>query len=670
MKRPQTYAFEMCRDSWWKKLSIKIFLPSCLTLFPTLFLSLFLLATTSAEEQENSDLGKIETTSVPGMASSLEKILLKESQDTTLSTKQMQTLPSIGSAQLANAKYVELHPALLLRILMRTPYKVLMAAQSNECNFYALLETNLLETSLPEKNSVIVNLLDQKGKKTTGKLSTEVFIADVYKRKCFKNKEIAKYFTIETIPQLISTFNFKLPKTESECSAIFQEWLESTQTPYLCKISKILSSPSLLLKESNLSRKLATTLSEFQISYINNLCQNLDNQKQFCDNYLSSEYWNKILNGEREYAPLHYRCLEYSKNKNKLSASDYRKCILAFNSHEELCNDLGALNYPALYPRPNCLNISRALSHARLSNSQQDCPGVTNHNGITSAHRLLTHFTKSTFESSPQNCAAIPWLHFFSLITKGKNEKTWNYTLCYFNKIYSKEICYYFFPEGKNKTEVASKDLAANSESNTVAKIIIENLGAVENLKCEILNKKSYRPAMLKFKKGCFLLYNEKNCNGTYCPKEIFWDERNLTQQIKYKTGSLVRYFPTNTEDDQYAISNMIKGALALKEFAVRNITDLRFYFSDNPKNILHGVGCQEDLFPFFFQKTSMNQCHPIPFIADGLFEKNGVAYLVIRSALDDIHSPRILSWNHLYGAIRSYQSIHPQKLWTLYAIK
>jgi hypothetical protein len=86
-------------------------------------------------------------------------------------------------------------------------------------------------------------------------------------------------------------------------------------------------------------------------------------------------------------------------------------------------------------------------------------------------------------------------------------------------------------------------------------------------------------------------------------------------------------------------------------------------------KAIVHGVGCAEDLLPSFFKSNSLNQCSPLPFIIDGMIKENDKTVFVTRTAVDSLQAPRLISWSSIYSGVKSYQKIHPLRLWTLYGL-
>jgi hypothetical protein len=108
---------------------------------------------------------------------------------------------------------------------------------------------------------------------------------------------------------------------------------------------------------------------------------------------------------------------------------------------------------------------------------------------------------------------------------------------------------------------------------------------------------------------------------------------------------------------------------LKKKMTRILNTTMLKSYFQRAKKPLLHGVGCAEDLLPTFFRSQSLRQCNPLPFIIDGMIEDKDKFSFVVRTSVDSLQAPRIMSWSQIYSGVKSYQESHPLNLWTLHAI-
>jgi hypothetical protein len=64
-----------------------------------------------------------------------------------------------------------------------------------------------------------------------------------------------------------------------------------------------------------------------------------------------------------------------------------------------------------------------------------------------------------------------------------------------------------------------------------------------------------------------------------------------------------------------------------------------------------------------------MNQCSPLPFIIDGMIKNDDKAVFVTRTAIDSLQAPRLISWSNIFSAVKSYQLLHPMRLWTMYGM-
>ena len=68
-------------------------------------------------------------------------------------------------------------------------------------------------------------------------------------------------------------------------------------------------------------------------------------------------------------------------------------------------------------------------------------------------------------------------------------------------------------------------------------------------------------------------------------------------------------YFPTDFKKEKFSLANILKETYKLKDSKIRNFTELIYFLDRKPANIVHGIGCAEDIIPEFFSKKSFNQC-------------------------------------------------------------
>ncbi|MCY4524574.1 MAG: hypothetical protein OXB84_07540, partial [Halobacteriovoraceae bacterium] len=114
--------------------------------------------------------------------------------------------------------------------------------------------------------------------------------------------------------------------------------------------------------------------------------------------------------------------------------------------------------------------------------------------------------------------------------------------------------------------------------------------------------------------------------------------------------------------------SNLLAKSHKLRNRSIKNLTELRFFLKRG--HVAHGIGCMEDIYPLRFKKRTLNDCKPLPFIIDGMVTQKKNSFLVVRTALDDIHHPRLINWQFIYSSLMAYQKLHPLKSWMLYGLE
>jgi hypothetical protein len=207
------------------------------------------------------------------------------------------------------------------------------------------------------------------------------------------------------------------------------------------------------------------------------------------------------------------------------------------------------------------------------------------------------------------------------------------------------------------------------SEDAVVAKILYQNKGASRKTTCRIVDSKTYNPVFSEFKLGCFIISDAANCNNLICNKKVIWDEK-LQTDIKFSGKPVFDYFSTNYLSERFSLVSLVSEIKGIQSRSIKNLTDLSFFLDKTPGGIIHGVGCVEDLLPEFYARNGLNACHPLPFIIDGYVKKDNSSLMVFRSAIDDIHTPRLITWQNIFNAVSAYQLLHPLNTWTLNGLK
>lgn len=550
-----------------------------------------------------------------------------------------------------------IHPQLMLSILLHSPtsYISLMGHQG-ECAFYAMLENGLLKSARDQDPS-------------------HRPIAVPIPKKCFNNKDLAQLFDPLHIEKTIKALPFPLPKTKKECREIVEGWRKNPYTPHLCSIPKILNrgkrmeklllqkragSPSRRLfyqKMVDKRDRIKNKISFFHSTYLDNLCKNLATPEKFCQTYLSPDIWSKIIHGEFPEYLMSYRCAS-------MRESPLHSCATRLKQNPEICRTSVSPGRLALFPRPDCQHISTALKVSHLITDYHDCPAHVSNTSITNAYRLSKHLKKKKGGKVPngpfktETCAFEA--HFaLARLSLERDRESWPLNICYRDLIRKRKKCHPFIPGHDKKNPLA--------ETRVVANILRKIKGAPRKMLCKIINRREYNPHRLGFKGGCLIVYEKKNCPSTDCPKSIIYRDKEI-EEITYRGALSFDYFPNSYQHTKTSVSALLEESYKVKSKSIEDLSQLRYLL--NRGHVAHGVGCLEDILPTRFKKWALNDCRPIPFIVDGFTVQQGGTLLAIRTALDDIHSPRLIPWNALHMALASYSKLHPLNSWTFRGIE
>lgn len=592
----------------------------------------------------------------PGIVESLERLLVihKKQFDQSKTTSQSSVKAITDFSNLKNIKF---DSQFMRSILFHSEDRFLRLTQKDECKFLSAIENNLLKTVDGDITNVLINYQNTEGKTESAAIARDLFFEQIYKKKCLNNKEFGTLFNETNLQKTIQGIKFSVPKNTTECDVIHKEWLDNSFTPYLCKISQILKK-SKSQKQIDLYKD---KIPNFQRNYIENLCANITSPELFCSSYLKKDSWNKVLNGEAPLYKMSFKCQNIMGKTEDLSPEDLKNCAAKLLSDPAICETRGNKNFPSDFPLQNCDIQSVALSKSRLVTNYHDCPGNIDNEAITNIHRLVNHFAPRNIVTTKETCGGEANYTFARLNLDINHQDGWPLKVCFKNNIVNKEECIPYIP-GSRSDETLSED-------QVIAKILYQHKGAPIKTKCRIVDSKTYSPVRSEFKFGCFIVYDVDNCTTINCSKKVIWEEK-LQSDIKFIGNPIFDYFPTSFANERYSFANMINEVKGTQSRSIKNLTDVKFFLDNIPTGVIHGVGCLEDLTPEEFQRTAMNQCHPMPFIIDGYTIKNTQTWLVFRSAIDDLHSPRLILWPNIFNAVSAHRELHPLNTWTLYGIK
>lgn len=592
----------------------------------------------------------------PGIIESLERLLnVHRKQYDQNKSKIQSNLKALSN--ITDLKDIKIAPQFMRSLIFHSDDKFLKLAQKDECKFLSALESNLLKTAEGDIESVLVAFKNKENITESVSLPKNDFFDQIYKKKCLNNREFSTLFNETNFQKTIEGIKFSVPKNSNECDVIHKEWLDNSFTPYLCGIQQVLKKS----KNQTLVDLYKEKIQTLQRTYIDNLCNNLTSAAGFCENYLKSDVWSKVINGEAPLYKLSYKCRNLLGKNEDLNSNDLKNCAAKLINEPSICETKGNKNFPSNFPLQNCDNISDALNKSKLITNYHDCPGSVDNEAVTNVHRLINHFSPRKIMTNKETCGGEANYTFARLNFDIKYEDGWPLKICYMNHVEGKEMCEPYIP--------GSRDDEPLSEDQVISKIIYRHKGAPAKTKCRIVDSKTYNPLRSEFKFGCFIVYDFETCTTLSCNKKVIWEEKPLAD-IKFIGRPIFDYFPTAFVNERYSFINMINQVKGTQSRAVKNLTDLKFYLDKMPNGIVHGIGCVEDLIPEEFQRTVVNQCHPMPFIIDGHLKKEGETWLVLRAAIDDIHSPRLVLWQNIFNAVSAHSELHPLNTWTLYGLK
>lgn len=580
---------------------------------------------------------------------------------------------------LNNVKDAKLNPIYLRNILLYSDKRYLDLVGYDECTFYSLLSTQLLRTADGPTENVLIDYLDNFGQWSSAFISKDTFLDYVYRQKCQARKKLSNSFSRPRLLNTLKSIKWNIPQTGDQCSKIWNEWRKDPTLPYICNIPETIEwgkkAEKILAKKEvgpNKEKQLKSLIANKQFlldsinlsdrTYTTNLCQNIDSEANFCSLYLQQDVWSKIIKEDKNRWKMEYTCNRF------ISAQDdplnlFTRCRDLINKKPSICATHFDPELSALYPRQRCDQISDALNVAHLKTDYQDCPGIIDNEAITNTFRILSHFeSKSSPKKAQKGCSSKVNEFFAQMAIESENAKAWPMELCYTDRIEKQEVCLPYIPNDESDSALA--------ETSIISQILQKTRGASSKLKCQFLEKNDFRPELLQYKSGCYILRKKESCTTLHCPKEVRYNAQKI-DDIGYKGVPTFDYFVNNFGTEKYAVASILEEKYKIAPTLVTNLTEIRFFLGLSPDAIIHGIGCAEAIYPNLFLKKSFNQCTPLPFILDGLVDEGeGKGQVSFRSSIEDVHHPYLIDWKRIFNAVSSYRNIHPNNLWALYGIK
>ncbi len=560
---------------------------------------------------------------------------------------------------------LELQVDFLNSIILHSKSAYVKMASSDRCRMYDAILTDLLKSSEGKISQVFINYTTRSGQKQTAILSKKDFLTNVVNQECPQTTKLVEQFQIKILDQTLNSIQFEIPTNIDQCRISHLGWQKNAKTPYLCQIYEYLEEvnknegdPKTLKQRKAVGKVLESKLTNHQKDYIENLCENLDDEQSYCDNFLKISFWSKIADQQKDKIYLEDICKNINK-KNKLNEVDYKICLNRIKSEQDLCL-YGKENNHHLSPNLDCDSLSIALNHSSLKSNYNDCPGVNDQMASNLFSRIFFNINNSEPKEYSGPCSVISSGEVVKFNEKFNNDEAWTLKACYFDKIKEREICSNtFFGEYENHPYSLTK---------VIANILKETKGASESLKCSMIDNSEYNPLLLEYKNGCHIIYEKLKCLQSECKFKIVFNDREI-KDINIQGRNLLDFYPSSIKNERFSIHYLLKNDFKQSIIQISNLTFATSFFNKSKKGVLYGVGCAEDLLPSFFKSNYLNQCSPVPFIVDGIVKNESEISFVTRTSLDSLQTPRLIQWSQIFSGVKSYQKFHPLKIWSLHGI-
>lgn len=611
---------------------------------------------------------------VPGLYESFESLIdIEEDQYNKRLEKLKNSISNL--TDLKDANQVELDPQFLNHILFYSPSRYASLASKDRCSLYDLILSGHIQGKEGPISRFLISYTSKGDKTKTVLVSRNTFLDRIAYIQCPQSKTFAQYFQIKNLPKTLKTVFLEPPTSYDQCYAVHQAFINDYKTPYLCQIYEHIEQNGRLrfeikntskanyrkltaLKQSlKLSENYKKILNIKSYDYLKNLCLNIENPKMFCEDFFNLNFWKRVANEEKDQDYILNSCKEIFQ-KTKFTKRQIQKCASTLTNEPDRCHYLNQFDH-GLTPKPSCDVISATLNLSHLNSNYNDCPALTGNDNITTISRVLNHINK-TKSGSDIPCRLMPTQTFAKFNNEASDGRYWGVSLCYDDKLNKVEECL--------PTLLGSYPESEYSMEKVVATILQKTRAFGTDQQCRVITSDEYKPTLLEFKGGCFIILSSKKCTGTDCKFKILNNDKEVTH-IQFKSEVNFSYFPEDFIHESSSQFKLIENFYKKTVQKIINISFLKTMFKRHPNAIIQGIGCREDLLPTFFKKYSFNQCSPVSFIVDGFSEKDGILSLVVRSSYDSLHAPRLISWSYVFNAVKAYQEFHPINLWGFYAI-
>lgn len=615
---------------------------------------------------------------IPGLLGSLMELQRSHNNQFDKYTKTLEK--NELKSEFLRAKEIRIDPFFMRSLIFYSDDIYFPMLTKDPCSLYALIENNLLKTKEGNITQIGVVFKTKEGRQISALIDKKIFLNYVYEKECPNQKDLTVLFSPNNFAKTFKTFTLERPKNYKSCLIQFDKGINSLNTPYLCKIPKTIKDgiiaerilPSVGVKEEKKLISLTKLVREknfytkntslFDQNYLKHLCGNIDSPENFCSFFRADDAWSKIIFGDIPSFKLDYKCSEFLRLDKLPNKDQQNRCAERFKEKPETCESLNG-NY-SLFPTGSCDELSKILKISHLRTPYRDCPSKIDNDSITNIFRIYQHFYgKKELYSEVNTCINSSYREALNVLSReDRDYSKWPLKICYTDPKKVKEECMPYIPGSDNESSV--------SETRVLNQIIGLTKGASSKEVCKLVSSKEYNPVKLEYRNGCFVLFDPHACSSYYCPRTIIYKGEEQ-KYIRYEGKGVVNYFPNSPERSFDSLAEALKRRLNIRYVELGSLSDVLRFFAKYKKGIAHGIGCLEDFYPHLFKKNALNACRPIPFIIDGIYkDENRKTWLSFRSTIDDVHSPHLLHWNHIYSGLKNYEEIHPLKTWTLYGIE
>jgi hypothetical protein len=616
---------------------------------------------------------------MPGIFESLEKMVIADQKKHQQVIDTLRTDPKrfVLNRSSLQGKAVLFTNNSLTHLIFNSNIKNTFVLSKNHCSFIDYLRLHYPEKNPQAKNYKLtiadVQQVNNFNKNIIGVNEiTNYFLAS----KCQSHLALADQFQDNKLKQTLNDLDFQVPNSKKQCLEVFNQLREDQASTYLCYFDNKMKQARKLLTKKKLSSQDKDKLTQYQVvknflgslkeNYLSNFCKHLYSPDQFCQYFFKKSFFNHFVNQPEKYYLFQNQCAEALalKDKKNLSFQDIESCSSKFREDPKVCMSLNK-EFQALFPKQSCQDLRLAFSLSDHRFTFKDCPGKIMNEGLTNISRILSFFNPIKNEktnTSIDNCEAAIVFPFARTVLEQERTNAWGSSLCYSDRLNAKEIC---------SPVVFTKNPGSTlSVSNVVKGILVKKRGMDPAQKCRFIDEKEYNPLFLRYKTGCYLLYDPKNCNAGNCDFKTILNERTINNLITSKSSIDFQYFHVLRRYEHLSLLSLISRLNQLKNKSVENLSDLKLQLRKK-EHLLHGIGCKEDLLPTHFKRYFFQQCTPLPFIVDSFVElEDQINTLVsIRTAIDEIQFPRVIQWNRLYYAVKNFQLLHPSKRWSLHVL-